>query len=86
MVHVTLFFRVGQVQNMSDVTPKHVPSAAVARGDIRRENVGTVLKTSELFIYVGAQDRDRWCAFVNAVMEPRASINCGEFLDQLRDF
>jgi len=28
-----------------------------------------------------AQDRDRWLALVNAVMNPWVSIKCGEFLD-----
>jgi hypothetical protein len=28
-----------------------------------------------------AQDRDRWRALVNAVMELPGSIKCGEFLD-----
>jgi len=30
------------------------------------------------------QDRDRWLSLVNAVMDLRGSIKCGEFLDQLR--
>jgi len=28
-----------------------------------------------------AQDKDRWWALVNAVLEPSGSIKCGEFLD-----
>ena len=28
-----------------------------------------------------AQDRDRWRSLVSAVMNPRGSIKCGEFLD-----
>jgi hypothetical protein len=32
------------------------------------------------WIYL-AQDRDRWCAVVNVVMNVRVSMKCGEFLD-----
>jgi hypothetical protein len=32
-----------------------------------------------------AQDRERWRALVNAVMEPSGSIKCGEFLDYLKN-
>jgi hypothetical protein len=28
-----------------------------------------------------AQDRDRWWAFANVVMNLRGSIKCGEYLD-----
>ena len=31
-----------------------------------------------------AQGKDRWWALVNAVMNLRGSIKCGEFLDQLK--
>jgi hypothetical protein len=31
-----------------------------------------------------AQDRDRWWALVDAVMNLKGSIKCGEFVDLLR--